>query len=303
MKKITSLLLIVASLFGLAGCMVKRENAYPYKGPHKELYTAAIYSIPDAVGYMHHGEGAYNADIHIWEQDEYGRTLFSYCEDYGNQVFALVIAQAAEESKVYFYPDVNYALTLIDSEYSYEGADDNALKDRTKAFYTEAKDQLKEANDWNQPLDKSKCVSYSVTDHKSLGKNIYSLDSKKCNAILNEYTQTLNIANPESGPHRTNKVLQVDANGKILHEISGVHRNFDQVDSKNKQEFTYYDITLWVITDSEGNYDKENGVLVMYSKANGDGTFIYTASDVLEFKNKNGWSYSYEPADNPASEE
>ena len=41
----------------------------------------------------------------------------------------------------------------------------------------------------------------------------------------------------------------------------------------------------------------------MYSKANGDGTFIYTASDVLEFKNKNGWSYSYEPADNPASEE
>ena len=46
--------------------------------------------------------------IYIWEQDDYGRTLFSYCEDYGNKVFALVIMQSYDDTNAYFYPDINY---------------------------------------------------------------------------------------------------------------------------------------------------------------------------------------------------
>ena len=289
MKRIISLLLILISLFGLSSCIF--ENPYPYRGEYKELYTTAIYSIPDAVGYMHHGEGAYNSDIYIWEQDNYGRKLFSYCEDYGNQIFALVISQASDETNVYFYPDINYALTFIDSDYSYEGATDDHLKNKTQEFYMESKDELKEKNDWNKPIDKSKCVSYTITDHKILGENIYSLNEAQCNEILNEYTKTLNLPNPEKHPHRYNTVLQIDTTGKVLHSIHGVHRNYDNPDWKNtNDEFTWYDITLWVITDNDGNYDKENGVMVMYSKANeSDNSFVYNADDILEFKNKNGW--------------
>ena len=143
MKRTISLLLILIFLFGLSSCIFNRENPYPYRGEDKELYTAAIYSIPDAEGYMHHGEGAYNPDIYIWEQDDYGRKLFSYCEDYGNQIFALVISQASDETNVYFYPDINYALTFIDSDYSYEGATDDHLKNKTKEFYMESADELK----------------------------------------------------------------------------------------------------------------------------------------------------------------
>ena len=144
MKRTISILLILICLFGLSSCSFNRENPYPYRGEDKELYTAAIYSIPDAEGYMHHGEGAYNPDIYIWEQDDYGRKLFSYCEDYGNQIFALVISQASDETNVYFYPDINYALTFIDSEYSYEGATDDHLRNKTEEFYMESKDELKE---------------------------------------------------------------------------------------------------------------------------------------------------------------
>ena len=291
MKRTISLLLILIFLFGLSSCIFNRENPYPYRGEDKELYTAAIYSIPDAEGYMHHGEGAYNPDIYIWEQDDYGRKLFSYCEDYGNQIFSLVISQASDETNVYFYPDINYALTFIDSDYSYEGATDDHLKNKTKEFYMESKDELKEKNDWNKPIDKSKCVSYTITDHKILGENIYSLNEAQCNEILNEYTKTLNLPNPEKHPHRYNTVLQIDTTGKVLHSIHGVHRNYDNPDWKNtNDEFTWYDITLWVITDNDGNYDKENGVMVMYSKANeSDNSFVYNADDILEFKNKNGW--------------
>ena len=291
MKRTISLLLILISLFGLSSCIFNRENSYPYRGEYKELYTTAIYSIPDAEGYMYHGEGAYSSDIYIWEQDNYGRTLFSYCEDYGNQVFALVISQPSDETNVYFYPDINYALTFIDSEYLYEGATDDHLKNKTENFYLENKDKLKEANDWNKPIDKSKCISYPITDHKVLKKNTYSLSSVECNEILNEYTKTLNLPNPEKSPHRYNNVLQIDADGKVLHEIYGVHRHYDNPDWKNKNaEFTWYNITLWVITDNNGNYDKENGIMVMYSKANeSDRSFVYNADDILEFKNKNGW--------------
>ncbi|MBE6629413.1 MAG: hypothetical protein E7624_01010 [Ruminococcaceae bacterium] len=297
MKKALSLLLcgiiLVTTSLGLSGCIFNRENPYPYRGEYKELYTTAIYSIPDVAGYMHHGEGAYDSDIYVWEQDDYGRTLFSYCEDYGNQIFGLIISQAYDENNVYFYPEMNYELTFIDSEYSYEGTEEDHLKNRTKDFYLENKDRLKEINDWNKPIDKSKCVSYPITDHKVLAKNTYSLSSVECNEILNEYTKTLNLPNPEKSPHRGNGILQVDAEGKILHVIFGVHRRYDNPDWKNSDEYTWYDIVLWVITDKDGNYDKEKGVLVMYSKGNSDSIFIYRAEDISEFKKQNNWVHSY----------
>lgn len=276
MKRMSALLFIAISLVGLSSCLFKIENPYPYCGEYRELYTAAIYSIPDAEGYMHHGEGAYNADIYVWEQDDYGRTLFSYCEDYGNQIFGLVIAQAYEEGNVYFYPDVNYALTFIDSECLYEGVKDDHLKNKTEELYMEKKDKLKDKNDWNKPLDKSKCVSYPITDHKILGKNTYSLSSAECNEILIEYMRTLNLPIYKNSLHSYNSILQVDSEGRILHEIFG--------------DYQHRRIILWVITDKDGNYDNEDGVMVVYFQGSEpyDG-FIYNAEDVLEFKKKNGW--------------
>lgn len=298
MKKALSLLFCCAFLFtcsfGLSGCIFHIENPYPYMGEYKELYTVAVYSIPDAEGYMHHGEGAFDSDIYVWEQDDYGRTLFSYCEDYGNRIFGLVISQAYDETNVFFYPDINYALTIIDSEYVYESDTDDYLKNRTKDFYLENKDKLKEANDWNKPLDKSQCVSYPITDYKNLGKDIYSLSAVECNRILNEYSKTLNLPNPSKTPHRYNSVLQTDTEGKVLHQIYGVHQYYDNPNWSNTDKFTWYSITLWVITDKYGNYDKENGVFVIYSKANdSDKRSIYNPEDILEFKNKNNWTNLY----------
>lgn len=298
MRKIISILLLILINFSLTGCFINKENPFPYKGAYKELYTTAIYSIPNAVGYMHHGEGSYNSDIYIWEQDDYGRTLFSYCEDYGNKVFALVIMQSYDDTNAYFYPDINYRLTYIDSEYKYEGVDEDYLMNKTKDFYLENKDQLKSINDWNQSLDKSKCVSYLITDYKVLDKNIIKLDEIQCNEILNEYTKTLNFVNPNDNPYRYSSILQSDSTGKVLHEIYGIHRNYDKSEKNDwgiyEGEYTYYDIILWIITDKDGNYDKDTGIKVMFSKSNEiDITFIYDEKEILEFKNINGWKNLY----------
>ncbi len=288
MKRIVSLFMILFILISMPGCFFHVENPFPYLGKYKELYTTAIYSIPDVKGYMKHGEGAYSSDIYIWEQDNYGRTLFAYCEDYSNMIFGLVVCQTYDESNVYFYPDVNYVLTRMNFDSVYENKDDNHLRDRTEEFYLENKEKLKEENDWNKPIDKNKCASYPITDHKVLGKD--SLNSVQCNEILNEYSETLNLSNPDNTPHRYNKILQVDAEGKILHEIRGVHQYHDNPNWSKGDKYTSYSIVLWVITDKKGNYDKDNGMMVMYSKANEpDKVFIYDAKDILEFKNRNGW--------------
>lgn len=293
MKKILSLLLgcvvLFTCFFGLSGCFINKT----YRGEYKELYTVAVYSIPDAVGYMSHGEGAVSSDIYVWEQDDYGRTLFSYCEDYGNQIFGLVVAQAYDETNVLFYPDINYALTFIDSEHQYSVSKDDHLKTRTEDFYLENKDRLKEANDWNKPLDKSKCVFYPITDYKNLGKKVYSLSAVKCDKILNEYSETLNLPNPEKFPHRNNHVLQTDSEGKVLHKIYGIHQHYDNPNWSKNDKYTAYYISLWVITDKDGNYDKENGVLVMHSGANPNKNPMYNPEDILNFKKKNNWTNLY----------
>ncbi len=295
-KKVLILLLccalLISCFFVLFGCFFNRENPFPYRGEYKELYTVAVYSIPDAVGYMHFGEGARNSDIYVWEQDDYGRTLFSYCEDDDNQIFGLVISQSYDENNVYFYPDINYALTFIDSEYY------DYLKNKTEAFYLEAKDKLKEKNDWNKPLDKNKCVCYPITDHKILDENIYSLNKDQCNEILIEYINTLNFVNPTSNPYRYGSILQVDSEGRVLHEIHGCNTYYDKTEwnrwDPDAKDFTFYNMILWVITDKDGNYDKKNGVMVMYSKANeSDNSFIYNPDDILEFKNQNNWATLY----------
>ncbi len=296
LKLMAFILLLCSIVLSFSSCFFfSRENPYPYKGEYKELYTTAIYSIPNAEGYMHHGEGAYNSDIYIWEQDEYGRTLFAYCEDYGNQIFSLLICQGYDVSSVYFYPEVNYLLTFEDSEYLYESIDvESHLKSKTEDFYSENKVKLKSDNDWGKPIEKSKCVSYEITDHKVLDKKAFEFKSWQCNDVLNEYSKTLNLPNPSEVPHRTNKILQIDTEGRVLHEIHGVHQHYDNPDWSREDEYTYYDIVLWVITDAEGNYNKDTGILVIYSDANGANTDnVYNSVDIAEFKKANGWIYAY----------
>ena len=290
MTRAVSLILIPVLLLGLYGCVINKNNPYPYKGGHKELYTAAVYSIPHAEGFMHHGEGAYNPDIYIWEQDAYGRALFSYCEDYNNQVFALVLCQAYDETNVYFYPDVSYGLTYIDSRYSYESVEKDHLKNRTEAFYLEHRDSLKACNDWGLPLDKSKCVSYPITDHKPQRDDTHSLTGSQYNQILLEYSKTLDFSHYDESPYSTHRVLQVDAQGRVLHQIYGSHGYYDNPDYTRWDEFTCYYLILWVITDKDGNYSKDTGIKVMYSKANEYfDSFAYDAQEILEFKQANGW--------------
>ena len=292
MKKIIPILLIAVCLCCLSACF-----PYTYRGEHKELYTVAIYSIPDSIGAMPTGEIVCNPVIYILEQDDYGRTIFAYCEDDMYCRFALVVSQGYDETNVYFYPDVNYVFTVRDLELAYM---DDSLKNAFMQSYLENRDKLKEANDWNKPIDKTKCVSHQITDDKKWIEedDVYNLSKDECNEILNYYSETIDIPypSPRKKLHWGNGVLQVDAEGRLLHIIRGLndctyHPDWD----KSKEHCSYY-ITLFVITDKYGNYDKENGIMAISSYSTDgqvDVEYPYDPADVAEFKARNGWKYPF----------
>ena len=80
----------------------------------------------------------------------------------------------------------------------------------------------------------------------------------------------------------------MDAAGKALNEIYGLHRNYDNKDN------TLY-IILWVIVDTDGHYDEETGILVLETDENPywEEADLYSSEEVKEFKRANGWVYEY----------
>ena len=73
MKKLSALvLLLVLTLLILTGCYSG------YSGEHTDLYTVAINSILWTFGHSFGADFPMNSEIEIIEQDQYGRTLFTY---------------------------------------------------------------------------------------------------------------------------------------------------------------------------------------------------------------------------------
>ena len=64
MKKVY-ILFVTVLIVMLTGCLTYENK---YDGQYKELHTTEIHSIPDAVVLLVHGEGVYDSDIYVWEQ-------------------------------------------------------------------------------------------------------------------------------------------------------------------------------------------------------------------------------------------
>jgi hypothetical protein len=124
----------------LQGCFPFFLIKPSYPGKHPELFTVAIHSLIVARGFSVSGPPA---GIRILEEDDYGRILFYHSEGvYNNH---RLIAQKSDNTYVYYYPDFNFISTDF----------------RQKTM------ELKEKNDWNRPLDKSKLIKQRIVKKKA----------------------------------------------------------------------------------------------------------------------------------------
>ena len=152
MKKAFYLLVLVVTLLMISGCvLLHKEGASPYyHGNRYDLFRLALNSFPGPRFGL--GVTIKNASI---EKDSYGRELYVVRMDHAKGFYgeginaAYVISQAHddEEKRIYYYEDICFKLFIFD-----KGLDDVLLK------------ELKEDNDWNQPINMDKCSSRSFAN-------------------------------------------------------------------------------------------------------------------------------------------
>ena len=164
-------IIFCALAFGLHSCTASRE----YEGEYPELFSQACYTLTYAEGKLlvH-----YAPALEVLETDEYGRTLFAYSEvsdcyveeEYCSLV-SLLVCQFSEEEKVWFYEDISYlncAVAASKLEYQ-SGYRRSEVKDVLSYFTASEISELKEKNDWGQPIAKEKCIGIEIARKKASG--------------------------------------------------------------------------------------------------------------------------------------
>jgi hypothetical protein len=144
MKKINLVFYLILLVF-LAACT---HETYTYTGDYPDLYTEAIYSIPNTSGFIL-SEIYESPRIKFIESDNHNRKLFLYYEGNNISTYSLLILQYSTGDEVCFYFDNNY------------------ISSPTEEFEETSISQLKSDNDWNIELDESKSECVSITSSKA----------------------------------------------------------------------------------------------------------------------------------------
>ena len=151
-----------------------------YTGKYPELFTVGAYGIPNMNGCIYY-EVTDEPVVHYLEEDEYGRVLFCYSEEYGkysdgrNQGKAdhggvnLVICQGHDTEYAYYYKDCHYisAPLCVGNNISvYGDVKPPAIKNPYNDFSEEQIAKLKEENDWGRELNLDKCEKSKIVRKK-----------------------------------------------------------------------------------------------------------------------------------------
>ena len=155
MKKILTFILAFSMLLSLVSC----TYTYKYKGDDVDLFTTAIHSVLWTKG-SSGWEWPTDPIITVIDKDQYGRVLFRYTEDVIAQnvqpFSSLVILQSSTEDYVYYYENINYIVKAKEGFFH----EDEAI------FFDDEIQLLKNANDWNEPIDLNKCVKKTIVKHR-----------------------------------------------------------------------------------------------------------------------------------------
>ena len=258
-KKITIVAAISAVLL-LVGC---HTRDYAYEGYHPELFSVAVHSLLGIRG-IASGNPDFDSPMEVIAEDDYGRQLFLYLE---NDHFAMIIIQKSSDNYAYFYPDVNFITVDVRGHsprpvYTHR----NRLPELIDQYFTTDEiSALKEANDWDQGLDKSRMVRVEITRHRPMGP----VDDD----ILVEFN-IIALGRGNTWGHRAHvRYLRSDRDGRSIFLSMGHHAN-------NK--------VAVLIFNADGTFDEVNGYMIMTRDC------LYDYQDRLrEFMDRNGWVNDY----------
>jgi hypothetical protein len=230
-------------------CLFCFYNVNEWKDDNPGLFTLAVHSLLGV-------QGNEDDTLIILETDGYGRVLFSYqtetiwTSDKGT--FGWLIAQKADEEKVFFYPNVCFV--QVDAEEDLLGSQ---------------KDTLKEENDWGEPLDDNQMDWLPVSRLK-----ISTSLSKANGIILDAYGSHIQEEGMEDTPQW--QLQTVDHEGRELFII------FDLSYDEENEELVWGRM-FFLILQSDGSYDPDTFFVEITDRLN-------FQTDLAELKMENEWN-------------
>lgn len=240
--RIVLLIIFALCLTSLCGC---RRTPYPIE--HVMVVSQTSYAYPSGNAVEH------DSRSEILETDEYGRVLFAYYNGFG--VYSVGIRQKHDEKYVYYYDNVSFLYTMKYREYTPEQASD-----------------LKEANDWNKPLDEEKMIKRAFLDQYSLKKKIDPLfDHEDLQRVFNasiEYKENESV------------IFYLVDSSQTGQQLFNVWRR-EKVSTTNGYEYTHLNDYLMIL-NSDGTYDPENYLIEFKDQSE-------ISAKLAEIKEKNGW--------------
>lgn len=270
MTRVLALLMVLALVtVSLCGCWVNTT----YTGPYPELCSVAWANLGMVYGYVPAGEIVYEPDLEVLETDSYGRVLFSYSEkeyyDSDTEGLYLLIMQAKTDNEALYYPEdcYRFIVTEVNAEPIYD---------------TETIMQLKELNDWERPLDESRCDSTPIVNKKPEGK----IKNGKSDAFLEGVTERYyervgRYVNPRNISFvRTSRFVVSDDYGRELYFVFA-----RLTDYEDKREI-YYSHTLAIVMMPDGTCDESTVILLENPYA--------SQSDIKLIKQMNSWNQPIE---------
>ena len=260
--RIKALLLIfalVVSTLLFVGCTYRG-----YNGDYPELCSVAWASIPTLTGFASNGEVLYDARVEILENDSYGRVLFTYSESYGVNSFYVMIVQYSDAANAYYYPDDCYIYMICEN------------KDALIDLDTYEIEELKTLNDWNEPLDESKCEGTEIVRKKPEGK--IKVSNSYFEEIVREYHEN-------SGRYIHPKNIsflgyyRFGISDDYGREMYVVNTNFEEYTDKTE---TYYEYVFLIVVNPDKSYDPAT-VVILENLAN-------PRDEVKNIKAQTGWN-------------
>lgn len=238
-----------------------------YTGENPELYTVAINNFLGSAGYGSNGEIPIQSKIGIIETDAYGRVLFYYHEGTIIEGCGYGILQKSQDGYAYFYEDD--CVIPADDDWNYREVthEDWFTEDEIAAFKTR--------NDWNQPMNDSKCTKEQIVREKPKPK--LNLKKGDFDEVAKAYFEEKGIPYSQRSVYSSDVFFIADDYGREMYVLHCYIRGV----TANKLDYD-----LVIIFNPDGSCDTSKAVTEISD-------FLNYRELLKKFKQLNGWDTEY----------
>ena len=238
-----------------------------YIGENPELYTVAINNFLGSAGCGSNGEIPVPSKTGIIETDSYGRILFYYHEGTIIEGCGYGILQKSQDGYAYFYEDDCVIPAVDDWNYSEVTHEEWFTQDELAEF--------KARNDWDLPLNDTKCAREQIVKKKPKSK--LKLEEADFDKVAKAYYKSQGIYYTEKSVYGYDEFFIADDYGREIYFLYSYIRGLPNMDAK---------YNLIIMFQPDGSCDTEKAVAVITDSLN--------HREVLkEFKQCNGWNTEY----------